>query len=106
MVNFRKIFLLLLFPLSECAPSSFLVHQFVDDDKLDNDYPEPEGSKDHIMWEKKSMPEKVFPKQFSLCFNMKYLTMDYWSESQKTILRIYQEGVNHYCIRVNHAPSR
>ena len=104
MVNFRKIFLLLLFPLSECAPSSFLVHQFVDDDKLDNDYPEPEGSKDHIMWEKESMPEKIYPKQFSLCFNMKYLTMDYWSESQKTILRIYQKGVDHYRIRVNHAP--
>jgi hypothetical protein len=59
MVHLKKTVLLLLLPLLECTPSSFLVYQFGDNDKLGTNYPEPEGSKDHILWEKESLPDKV-----------------------------------------------
>ena len=38
----------------------------------------------------------------SLCFNMRYLALDTWSEGQKTILRIFQvepgSGANIYIV--------
>ena len=104
----RKCCLLLIFwtPLLKCAPSSFLVHKFGTDDKLGTDYPEAEGSLDYLLWEKENLPEGEFSKEFSLCFSMKYLTLDYWSTGQKTIFRIFQGGVKHYWIRINHSPPR
>ena len=73
---------------------------------LGSDGPEPEGSEDYLLWEKDSLPAGEFSKQFSVCFNMKYKTMDYWSVAQKTILRIFQESVDHFWVRVNHFPPR
>jgi hypothetical protein len=95
-------------PLSHCysPPSSFTVYQFGTPDLLGSDGPEPEGSEDYLLWEKDSLPAGEFPKQFSVCFNMKYKTMDYWSAAQKTILRIFQESVDHFWVRVNHSPPR
>ena len=98
--------LLNILPLGSCTPSSFLVYQFGTPDKLGNDGPEPIGSEDYLLWDKDSLPSGEFPKQFSVCFNMRYKTMDYWSSGQKTILRIFQENVDHFWVRVNHSPPR
>ena len=87
-------------------PSSFDVYHFGTVDKLGTDEPEPEGSTDYILWDKDTLPVGEFPKQFSICFNMKYQTMDYWSSGQKTILRIFQENFEDFWIRVNHSPPR
>ena len=87
-------------------PSSFTVFEFGTPEKLGNDRPEPHGSEDFLLWDKDSLPAGKFPQMFSVCFNMKYKTMDYWSAAQKTILRIFQEEVEHFWIRVNHSPPR
>ena len=98
--------LILLASLCDCAPSSFQVFRFGSPDKLGSVDPGPEGSNDYILWGKDALPVGQFPLQFSLCFNMRYLTMDYWSAEQKTILRTFQENVENFWIRVNHSPPR
>ena len=97
---------LLLTSQCSCMPSSFDVYNFGTEDKIGTDEPEPEGSRDFILWDKDALPVGEFPKQFSICFNMRYQTMDYWSSGQKTILRIFQENVEIFWIRVNHSPPR
>ena len=89
-----------------CTPSSFEVFRFGSPDKLGSVDVGPEGSKDYLEWDKDALPVGEFPTQFSLCFNMRYLTMDYWSAEQKTILRIFPEDVEEFWIRVNHSPPR
>ena len=106
--KFESNFLLLILTISvgECIPSSFLVYQFETPNKLGIDGLEPVGGEDYLLWEQDDFPDGDFPKQFSVCFNMKYQTMDYWSSGQKTILRIFQENMEHFWIRVNNSPPR
>ena len=87
-------------------PTSFSVLRFGTPNKLGSISPEPEGSRDYILWDQSDLPEGPFPKQFSVCFNMQYLTMDYWSAEQKTILRIFQSNVTSFWLRINHSPPR
>ena len=102
----RVFSLLLMAPKLDCTPLSFLVYRFGTEDRLGTSYPEPEGSKDYLLWEGGNLAAGSFPTQFSVCFNMKYLTLDYWSGSQKTILRLFNESLGHYWLRVNHSPPR
>ena len=101
-----KVFLTLL-RLSHCGDTpSLQVFHFGSNDKLGTDGPEPEGGQDYILWESKDLPEGAFPSEFSVCFNMKYETMDYWSTGQKTILRIFKDGMKTFWLRVNNSPPR
>ena len=88
------------------VPTSFQVFQFGTNNKLGTDGPEPEGGEDYIEWDSQDFPEGDFPSEFSVCFNMKYQTMDYWSTGQKTILRIFQENMENFWLRVNNSPPR
>jgi hypothetical protein len=109
-MNLKSELMLLLFlyiiSFCHCVPSSFLVYQFGTPSKLGTDGPEPVGGEDYLLWERDTFPEGDFPKQFSVCFNINYQTMDYWSSGQKTILRIFQENVENFWIRVNNSPPR
>ena len=101
-----KIFFSLL-GMSHCAANPPLqVFKFGSNEKLGTDGPEPEGGQDYILWENKDLPEGPFPTEFSVCFNMKYETMDYWSTGQKTILRIFQDSMETFWLRVNNSPPR
>ena len=91
--------------LVHCDPPYLKIYQFGSSDKLGTDGPEPEGGQDYILWENKDLPPD-FPAEFSVCFNMKYETLDYWSTGQKTILRIFQEGSETFWLRVNNSPPR
>ena len=89
------------------ASTSFQVFNFGTADNLGTDEPEPIGSPDYLLWNSSSLPDGPFPSQFTLCFNMFYSALDYWSANQKTLLRIYQaENKDHFWMRVNHAPPR
>ena len=89
-----------------CIPSSFKVFEFGSQDKLGFDGPEPEGGPDYLLWESEDFPDKNFEQQFSLCFSIKYHTLDYWSTGQKTILRIFKENMERFWLRVNNSPPR
>ena len=83
------------------------VYHFGTPDKLGTDQPEPDGSPDFLLWSSETLPDGPFPSQFTLCFNMFYTALDYWSANQKTLLRIYQvENKDHFWMRVNHSPPR
>ena len=83
------------------------VFKFGTSDNLGTDQPEPGGSPDFLLWSSDNLPGGPFPTQFTLCFNMFYTALDYWSANQKTIIRIYQvENKDHFWVRINHSPPR
>ena len=75
---------------------------------------EPEGGGDYLEWgpQPGSFPrqatycQSTSSVQVSLCFNKRYLSLDHWGNVQKTILRIFQTGEEHFWLRVNHSPPR
>ena len=101
-----SLYFLVLSSLCEGVPSSFTGFRFGSPDKIGQFSPEPDGSKDYIMWDEDALPLGPFPRQVSVCFNMRYLTMDYWSSGQKTILRIFQAKEKPFWLRITHAPPR
>ena len=80
---------------------------FGTEENLGTDEPEPLGSPDYLLWTSSNLPMGKFPKQFPLCFNMFYKSLDYWSANQKTLMRIYSSAnKDHFWMRVNHSPPR
>ena len=93
--------------LKQASQSSASFKVFGPADNLGTDEPEPVGSPDYLLWNSTNLPAGPFPSQFTVCFNMFYTALDYWSANQKTLLRIYQaENTEHFWMRVNHAPPR
>jgi hypothetical protein len=78
------------------------VYRFGRPDLTGRDALEPEGGPDYLEWGPRAgpFPRKVLPPgaalapQVSLCFSKRYLSLDSWSSGQKTILRIFQVGVD------------
>ena len=82
-----------------CDLPDFTVLRFGSSDKL--------GSiMNFIQWDGDLLPSGAFPREFTLCFNMRYQTMDYWSPEQKTILRIFGNQGDDFWLRINHSPPR
>ena len=100
-------FLVLFILVSVSKGGIFHVFNFRTDNNLGTDKPEPEGSPDYLLWKSSNLPTGPFPSKFTLCFNIFYNTLDYWSANQKTLLRIYSsDDDDHYWMRVNHSPPR
>ena len=50
------------------------------------------NAEDFVLVKPKSAIDKPLPRKLSVCFNMFYIAMDYWSRNPKTILRIFGEN--------------
>ena len=90
---------------------NFKIYRFGDENQLGTGSDTDAGhAEDYLLIKPESAKDKPLPRKFSFCFNMFYLTMDYWNSNQKTILSIFGENddltSNKFFLRINNSPPR
>ena len=62
-----------------------------DDDNLGTGSDVYRNADDYILATPENAINQSLPRNFSFCFNLFYITMDYWSKSGKTIIKIFDK---------------